>query len=219
MVQTISKILYNSAMEHLRDKVLVLDLDGVVNWRVPAQKSGIPFLGYYNPEKYKIPVRVRNITREINDQFSLKDIYDAIRHLLAPIFPDVARLIKELENTTIYGSTGRQNTKSMVYATFWSLRMAGIIDKFDDIYFRPTGFTTTESKVAALYDISQQWDQDQILVADDNPGDILPMARVFPNIRFFLIRDLTTSRLLRGVRPEEFPGVQIKPTLRAALSN
>lgn len=205
-------------MENLTDKVLVLDLDGVVNWRIPAQRAGIPILGHHNPDIYRIPIDTFPANREMYRRPLLKDIYDAIRHGTVPVFPDVARLLKELKSTVIYGSTGRRNTYPMVYSTYFSLKMAGILDKFDDIYFKPEGYTTTEGKTAALDDIRRQWDDDQIFVVDDNPDDLLRMAKTFQRIRFILMRDLTTKRLTRGINMEkDFPNVQINETLRSAL--
>lgn len=38
--------------------VLLTDLDGVVFWRVPAQKAGIPLIENYHPENYRKSVRL-----------------------------------------------------------------------------------------------------------------------------------------------------------------
>lgn len=202
-------------------RVVVLDLDGVVNWRIPAQKAGIPLIGKHDPRRYTTPVEIYQTQDvDLNGHISFKSVFSGTRHLMAPVFPDVAKLIKGLDDTTIYGSTGRPNEKPMVYATGHSLEFAGTLDKFDYIYFRPKGYTTTEAKVAALADIRRWWDDEQIEVVDDNPGDLLPMARTFPKIRRFnLIRDFTTNRLLKGIDLEkDFPNVKIARTLREALT-
>lgn len=202
-------------------RVVLLDLDGVVFWRVPAQKAGLPVLG--DPkvrEKFYKPVSIKPARKyPIDYRFKPKSIYDGVRHSLAPAFPDVVRLIKQAENATFYGGTGRHNTEAMTLATTFSLTWAGVERRFDDIYFRPEGYTTAETKVSALADIRRQWDDDQIEVADDNPADLLPMSRTFPNLRFHLIRDLTTDRLLRGIDlAQDFPNVDINRTLRQALT-
>lgn len=119
----------------------------------------------------------------------------------------------------IYGNTGRHNDPSMVSATYVSLALNRISDRFKDIFFRQRGLTTAESKISALKHVADDFSAgEQIVVADDNPADLLPMAKHFPKVRFFLISDLTTDRLLRGINlEEEFPNVKVKSTLRAAL--
>lgn len=200
------------------ERVIVLDLDGVVNWRIPFQKAGVPLIGKPNPDGYLKPVAVKPLNREQLDPFTPKQIYDGVRHLLAPVFPDVIRVINTLDgSSTIYGNTGRHNSKLMKAATVTSLTWFGIYSKFGDIYFRQHGFTTLEAKTAALADITQTWNEDQMEIVDDNPHDLLPISRMFRNARFHLIRDWTTDRLLKGVDMREFPNVDIKPTLRAAL--
>lgn len=198
--------------------VLLTDLDGVVFWRIPAQKTGIPLLGTPNPERYAQPVAIYHPKRQIIEQRSLKSIFNAIRHAAAPVFPDVVRLIKELDNVSLYGNTGRPSEEFMIFVTTASLKFAEIFDKFDDIYFRPLGLTNVEAKASTLAGIRNQWDDDQIIVVDDNPEDLLPVAKTFPNIKFHLIRDFSTSRLLRGIDlSNDFPNVRVNKTLREAL--
>lgn len=202
-------------------RVIVLDLDGVVNWRIPAQKAGVPIIGRHDPTRYFTPIDIRPTEWiDLEGHVTIKGYYDGVRHLAAPVFPDVIKVIKSLEETTLYGSTGRHYEKLMVYATYISLNIAGISKSFDNIYFRKQDYTTTEAKVAALADIKRWWDDEQIEVVDDNPADLLPMARTFPNIRrFHLIQDWTTKRLLRGVDlVKDFPNVKISRTLREALT-
>lgn len=198
---------------------LVLDLDGVVSWRIPAQKAGVPFLGHpKNPEELLKPVPILPIDREsVDGKISTKVIYDAIRHTLAPVFPDVARVIKGLDGKFIYGNTGRLNNEPMIASTFLSLSWAKIFSNFYDIYFRPGGYTTVESKVAAIADIRRRFYENEILVADDNPQDLIQEAVTFPNITFLLIRDLTTKRLTRGIDLKSLPNVHPVSTLRAGL--
>lgn len=195
---------------------IVLDLDGVVNWRIPAQKAGIPLFG--QPSIHLEPVAIRPVQKEVLDRrISARVIYDAIRHSLTPVFPDVIRVIKELDGKFIFGNTGWHNNEPMIAATVWSLTWAGIFSRFDDIYFRPAGYKTVESKVASIADIRRQFDDHEICVADDNPLDLIPEAITFPNIRFLLISDLTTGRLTNGIDFSTLPNVHRVSTLRAGL--
>lgn len=198
---------------------VVLDLDGVVNWRFPAQKHGIPIIGKPSPERYASPERALPVLRHLPYKPpTLGNFLNAMRHALTPVFPDVVKVIKEFDpSIKVYGNTGRINDQSMVFMTHVSLERAGILGRFEDIYFRPETYTTTEGKLAALADIIRKSGHDQIICVDDNPGDLLPMAGTFPQVRFGLIRDLTTARLLKGVNMENYPNVGVYPTLRRAL--
>lgn len=198
---------------------LVLDLDGVVNWRIPIQKAGVPFLGHpKDREDLLKPIQIFPTQRESQDgRLTPKSIYDAARHLVTPVFPDVARVIRSLDRKFIFGNTGRLNNEVMILSTVISLTWAKIFDKFDDIYFRPRGYTTVQSKVAGIADIRKQFYDNEILVADDNPEDLIPEAVTFPNITFLLIKDLTTKRLIRGINLKNLPNVHPVPTLRAGL--
>lgn len=200
---------------------MVLDLDGVVNWRIPAQKAGVPFLGHpQRPEDLLKPVPILPAQREsLDGKISPIIVYEAIRHSIPPVFPDVARVIRGLDEKFIYGATGRYNNEAMIASTVLSLTWAKIFSKFDDIYFRPTGYTTVQSKVAAIADIRKQFYENEIIVVDDNPEDLIPEAVTFPNISFLLIRDFTTNRLLRGINLSTIPNVRVVSTLRAGILN
>ncbi|TSC88322.1 MAG: hypothetical protein G01um10147_227 [Microgenomates group bacterium Gr01-1014_7] len=201
--------------------VLLTDLDGVVFWRIPAQKAGLTLNGTNCLEHYLQPVNDLSFNGRIDDLLSPETVLKALRHLLVPVFPDVKNVLRELHENRIkiMGNTGRYNDCAMVSATNVSLALNGVSDCFQDILFRPYGFTTAESKDAGFrYATLHVAPEQEIIAVDDNPLDLLPLARKHPNGRFVLIRDLTTDRLLRGVNLEEdFPNVQVHPTLRAAL--
>ncbi len=116
---------------------VVLDLDGVVNWRFPAQKHGIPIIGKHNLERYASPERVLPVVRNLPDKPpTLGSFLNAMCHALAPVFPDVVKVLKDFDSgIKVYGSTGRINDKSMVFMTHVSLELVGILRRFEDIYF------------------------------------------------------------------------------------
>lgn len=203
--------------------VLLTDLDGVVFWRIPAQKAGIPLFGHSDHINYDLPKTVvSSVNGEVDKSFNPLYIFHALRHLIAPAFPDVISLFSELQNiygVSIYGHTGRHNNTPLTLATILSLEFAGISKNMNGLNFRQKGRTTLESKTSSLLWTTQNIaSPEEIVVADDNPMDLLPMAKLFREARFVLIKDLTTNRLLRGVNLEEdFPNVTLASTLRKGL--
>lgn len=202
-------------------EVVVLDLDGVVTWRIPCQKAGIPIIGQHDPGKYAQAIREVPVALGPSDEaLNLGTYFSAGRHLLSPVFPDVARVIKGLDpGIVIFGNTGRSDKLPVVNATWESLALAGLDGRFRLIYFKPDGQETVEHKVAVTGKIAKQYGEKKIVVADDNPYDLLPQAARFPGSRFILIRDLTTRKLLGGINmATEYPNVVIARTLRQGIS-
>lgn len=106
----------------------------------------------------------------------------------------------------------------MIAATWRSLEIAGIADKFADIYFKPDGQRTVEHKLAVSTEKAKEFGEENITIVDDNPYDLFPQARKLRRARFGLIRDLTTNRLLKGINmATDYPNVTIYHTLREAL--
>lgn len=204
--------------------ILLTDLDGVVFWRIPAQKAGIPIIGgkpenYLGPDNFARQVLSSKTDRRLDDKVTPEAVWDAARHFVVPVFSDVARLFHALDSSIIiYGNTGRHHNPAMVLSTWTSLRLAGIDDRFTRIFFRQKGSSTVTSKVFGIkWTIDHICSEDQIVAADDNPLDLLPMATLYKQARFILIKDWTTERLLRGVDMDDYPNVTIAQTLRKGL--
>lgn len=204
--------------------VLLTDLDGVIFWRIPAQKAGIPLLGNVTPQTY-INQALRALQEKkdfggSDTKPTMLDNWQAIRHLVVPVFPDVIRVLNELDsNIWVYGNTGRHKSPPMTAATWLSLQMAGIHHRFNGIIFRERNSGTTSNKEGGLQRTIKGFaDEDEIVVVDDNPLDLIPMAYNHPNVRFILIRDLTTDRLLKSLDMKTgFKNVTIARTLREGL--
>lgn len=200
--------------------VLLTDLDGVVFWRIPAQKAGIPFIGNYHPQIYMdLLARMKHDHVIKNSKLTPFDLWNAARHIVVPVFPDVVKVLKDLDrNIWVYGNTDRYNNTPMVFATGKSLEMAGILDRFTAFHFREKGVSTLTSKMAGLIRIIEGIaTPNEIVMVDDNPLDLIPFARSYPDVRFILIRDLTTDRLLSGVDMKALPNITMAPTLRKGL--
>ncbi|MDO8576854.1 MAG: hypothetical protein Q7R82_00775 [Candidatus Daviesbacteria bacterium] len=203
-------------------KAVILDIDGVVNWRFPAQQAGIPLLGHHNPDKYTRSIKEVPIAfGPSRDLSNIVSCYSAARHFITPVFPDVTRVIKGLdrEETVIFGNTGRPNESLMVAATWGSLRIAGIADRFALIYFKPKGQKTVEHKFAVSAKKAEEYGEENITVVDDNPYDLFPQAKRLRRGKFVLIEDLTTDRLTKGIdMASEYPNVIVAKTLRQGLA-
>lgn len=202
-------------------RALVLDIDGVVNWRIPFQYAGLPIIGQHNARKYSAYIgEVPVDTGPADDLISLRNLVSVWRHYIAPVFPDVTRVIKGLDmQTAVFGNTGREKELNMVRATWDSLDMAGIDSRFREIYFKPVGQKTVEHKLAVTKKIAEKYGEENIVVADDNPFDLLPQAARLPTARFILIKDYTTNKLLKGIdMSKHYPNVVIGRTFRHGLN-
>lgn len=209
-------------IENLENKALILDLDGVVSWRIPVQKTGVPIIGHHNPDRYTKPVKEVLPSGEPSVySMNTMSIFSALRHFFAPVFPDVINVIKSIpSDVCIYGNTGRKNELPMIYFTSLSLGIAGISDKFEQIYFKPKGHKTLEHKLAVSRMIAKKHGEENMIVADDNPYDLIPQARQLQRAKFLLIKDLTTDKLTRGINmAKEYPNVLICNTLRQGLKS
>lgn len=88
-----------------------------------------------------------------------------------------------------------------------SLAKAGILERFQDLYFRPRGITTAVSKLSGVAYLRQQYDQ--VVHFDDNPLDGVPIARFFPDVQVVIVRDYSTDRLLRVVDLAGLPNLKV----------
>lgn len=121
----------------------------------------------------------------------------------------VKRGVKEfVENSGAdkYANTGRSNKRPWVEMTSRVLSRGGILKQFEDVFFKPEGFKTIESKGAAIAELRKRYER--VRHYDDNPADVLGLAKVFPDVDFVIVQDLSTGLLLSRTEMSEYPNVQ-----------
>lgn len=164
------------------------------------------------------PPTIPDVPRFIQDArvSSPKEAVTLFFHSIRPLKKGVKEFI-ENSDADKYGNTGRSNKKPWVEMTRRTLSRGGILEEFEDVFFKPKGFKTIESKGAAIAQLRKRYEN--VRHYDDNPADVLGLARVFPDVQFVIVQDLTTGLLLSRTEMSEYPNVQRVAVLSQARSN
>lgn len=201
---------------------LALDLDGVLIWRpIPFQLSAtIRRLRHgtaiFDPPQ-KLPEKtgfgIYHISPTPMERLSL------LWHQPRFVYPGVAENMLNIKNVDIYGNTGRLGRSHWNRLTRAQLERAFIMGRFKDIFFRPEGISTKESKLLAV-DFLLELGYARVRCIDDNPADLLPICKRFPSlVDGVLISDWSTKFLLRGVDLKEIPNFYVVRTFHEAVSD
>ncbi len=175
-----------------------LDLDGVVFKRFPFQFKAIwrrhllrKGVGIYLPPA-EIPEMVRE---EVTDRLRPAELPNFIVHMVRRVPEEVKSAILSLYGIgfDIYGNTGRSSRGPWVNMTMASLERHGVLDYFLDVFFKPEGFKTRDSKINAVAKLRERYER--VVHFDDNPEDALPMAELFPDVKLVIVQDKSTGLL------------------------
>lgn len=195
---------------------LSLDLDGVIFPRIPVQWKALLHYAMKGRAIYQPPKLVGFIDRP-----PLDDPPGPIeRRLLAihrrrRIPQDVVDTLSNTGGATICGNTGRPNREAWVAMTIEALLRDGALGYFEDIYFRPHGLITVESKAAVVGYLRQRYPR--VIHFDDNPADALPIAACFPDVDVIIVQDLTTGLLYSRREAQRYPNVRRVASFRAGV--
>ncbi len=192
------------------ERALSLDLDGVVFRRPPFQIKAVAEHLLHRSRPYdavdpvpKIPYRQMQVIVPPGpiERLSLGT------HRRRQVFPDVVDILQSLEDLDIYGNTGRVFSVHWTMMTENSLRFSGVLPHFKGIYYRPSGISTRDSKLAAVAELREIYPGGVIHI-DGNPDDGIPIAATFPDVGVIIMQDLTTDLLFSRREMEEFPNVR-----------
>lgn len=190
------------------------DLDGVIFPRIPVQSA------VFSPNKKRsnpyfpgqeIPVLDRTASRE---PLSGLKVLELMFHRIRPPFPDAKRAILETKGVDMYGNTGRPNHIAWISMTKKTLG-AELANKLLNIFFTPEGVKNTMGKLSTIAYLLSLYDG--VDHFEDNPGNGVPIATVFPNVRVFMVRDLSTDVLLPQKVLDKHPNLVVASNLREAL--
>lgn len=201
------------AMSERPRPAISLDLDGVVfNRFPPIQIHALIGLAFHGNKIFWSLPTVPNVDRTVDEEGikRLSERLSFLAHKRRKPMPDAKPFIAvHSENADIYGNTGRLAKGAWVGMTEESLRLAGVLPYFTDIFFKPEGVSSKASKAAAIAKLMDQYRGDNnITHIDDDPGTVLPLARMFPNVQFIILQDLTTGILFSRVEKNRYPNVK-----------
>lgn len=199
-------------------EAISLDLDGPTIWRIiPRQWDAVKEYKKHGTAIYRAPsCYPKTLPCTSDHPLTLKEIISFPAHQIRFVFPDAARALNELKEVDVFGNTGRPDKNTWQEMTRRTLRRGGILERFQDIFHRPIGIHTTESKLCRVGILRNSYSR--VAHVDDNPANALPIAATFKDVPVYLICDLSTGYLLQRVNLEkDFPNVTVVSTLRQAL--
>lgn len=204
----------------MRKEALSLDLDGPVIWKIiPIQSTAIREYGKYGPAIYSAPASIPP-TPKYNDNRLLKpgEIFILFAHSIRFVYPDARRSLQELQEVEVFGNTGRPDQKAWRWITKGTLQRGKVLGRFANVFHKPSGLHTMESKLANVALLRQHYGR--VTHVDDNPADALPIAAKFKDVEVRLVRDFSTDFLLSKIYLEnDYPNVKVVSTLREALES
>lgn len=201
----------------MEKKAVSLDLDGPLIKRLPIQAEAAFKRALYGINIYNPPPEIPEVNRLISDQpLSLLERISLIVQSHRCLVPEAVDFLREVDGQfDVYGNTGRPNKRLWVKITERTLDKDGILCLLKKIFFTPRGTSSLLSKGAAIRELKRGY---EVTHVDDNPATVLSLARVFPDVNFILVEDLTTEILLSGVNLErDYPNVERVRTLREAF--
>ncbi|MBU1000082.1 hypothetical protein KKE78_01630 [Patescibacteria group bacterium] len=200
-------------------EALVLDLDGVVILRPPYQAKATADYKRQGLELYAAPTNLVQITREIRQSgLGLGELGAFVFNTMRWVYPDVSRSLSQIKGIDIYGNTGRSNKEAWVAMTKWQLRMGGVEDRFQDVFFKPKDVETRDSKLGNVAFLLERYSR--VRCVDDNPADLLPILNKFPEqVEGVLMEDRSTKQLLARVDRKHYPNLTVVSRFRDGVQD
>jgi len=192
------------------------DLDGVIIARPPIQVGALREFFLRGGAIYEPPENIPEVHRSTSRGLILSPI-EAISyyfHSKRQVVPGVREFLRSI-HADKFGNTGRPAKGVWVDMTRRTLQAGGIFDQFQEIFFKPPGMRTIISKGAAISELREQYGAGHVTHYDDNPADVLGLARVFPDVRFVVVQDLSTGILFSRVEMRYYPNVTRVARLQA----
>ena len=107
----------------------------------------------------------------------------------------------------IFVNTGREAKKAWSDMTRAKLSIAGYRPpQIKDFFFKPEGKWSRESKGLALRELIKRG-YNQISHYDDNPEDVLALSKMFPQVKFYIVQDLSTGTLYSRKESKKYKNV------------
>lgn len=193
-------------------KAISLDFDGVLFPRPTQVQWGGLKSRVIKPWSYDEPFIPKHapITVDqrvpVNHPLSIFEKVNFIIHSKRRVRPEMAEFVKNTKAEAIFGNTGRPNHVLMVRMTRARLRQTRINKYIDDIFFKPEGVSSDESKYWALRQLLEMGFAD-ITHYDDNALTVKRLAGALPQVRFVIVQDLTSGILFSRREMEKYSNV------------
>jgi hypothetical protein len=192
------------------ERALLLDKDGPTIWRIPFQMAALPIHArYIHYSESLINPQMPKQEPQPMDMSGISSVGEGINlafHYMRKVRPGVKEALEKTEGTDIYGNTGRENKLHWVALTVGSLKDAGIKDKFKGIFFKDKCLHSWEGKAIGIKKVIEMGYK-TVRHVDDNPGDILILSQLFPDVEFVILCDWSTNYLLHDLEPKNYPNV------------
>ena len=191
----------------MNHEAILYDLDGVIIGRPPVQFSALwkyMFMG----NRIYIPPELPSTLNRTEDPARISTFFEATSFYFQSLRSVKSGISEHLGKQTAdkFGNTGRPNKTPWVKMTRHTLSKGGVWTQFDDIFFKPVGAKTIESKGVAIAQTCEAYEV--VTHIDDNPADVLGLAKFFPNVQFIIVSDRSTGILMSRVELREYPNVK-----------
>jgi len=187
--------------------VASVDFDGVLFPRIPAQLDAFRPWTWKNPLELPLsrsmaqtnpPIRTEPLTK--------KEQHELESHAKRYVKPEVAEFVHNLPAGLKVGNTGRSNNLEMVSMTRERLEDGGILNDFSHIRFKPKGMSSDESKYWGMDNLKLLGYEDAVHY-DDNALLQKRLAKLFPEMRFVVVQDLSSGVLFSKDDMAKYPNV------------
>lgn len=189
-----------------RAKAVSLDLDGVVFGGKPPVQTAV-FTPWKNNRPFVPEHKQFTHADRVVKSHSLSPLewLELQLHARRPVKPEFAAIVERMQADAIFGNTGRPNHESMVNLTREKLQEVGIAEYFEEIFFKPKGIRSDESKYWALKELVERGFD--VVHYDDNARTVKLLAGALPDVRFVIVEDLSSGILFSRREMESHPNV------------
>ncbi len=193
-------------------RAVSLDLDGVVFRKFPPIQVEALFRYFILGQGKKIfePFALPQnadwaiVDRPVNQGWESKRFKAAQKR---PLKKGAKQFIdKESQTADVFVNTGREAKKYWYDMTRGKLQSEGVDGRIKDFFFKSEGKKSRESKALAIRELIGRG-YTQISHYDDNPEDVLSLAKMFPQVKFYIVQDLSTGTLYSRKESKKYDNV------------
>lgn len=203
----------------MSERVLSTDLDGVIiERRHPFQLRALVLFLTRGSAIYQPPLQIPEVDRSVCDgPLNLLELALYLIHKGCRVRIGVQECLAEVRREKdIFVNTGRPNKRPWVDLTSRTLANGQVLAYFEGFFFKPPEVRALLSKAAAIAELRRRYQE--VTHVDDNPADVLPLAKLFPDVNFVIFQDLTSGILFSRVGMGQYPNVRRVATLREGVT-
>lgn len=204
-------------MSNKLEAVRLIDIDDTLVDRGPVLRAwglGMSKIKSHGiPRSYGAPRNHEPVDIPIKNPFEMLYLRAHSRRGLLPGAKDGLETAAETGKNVV--NSGRSNKKAWDEMTRISFRRPGIGGLFQEFNYKPSGMTSTESKI----DVALQYEKKgyEIEFYDDDPRTAIDEAQLFPNSKVFYIERGITDRMVSPRILRQYPNLHIVPSFKEAI--